>query len=127
MILRFRRGRLRDWQSIRRSKPLLVRAGLCVTYPLRSTTVGSITMSMYRWMLSAALIAACAVAFAAPAGLDQTGKPDLKSAGALAFGPKGVLFVGDPQGAQVIAIDVGTAPTNPIGSGFKLEGADAKI
>jgi hypothetical protein len=45
----------------------------------------------------------------------------------LAFGPKGVLFVGDPQGAQVVAIDVGTAPSNPIGPGFKLEGADAKI
>src|SRR3954469_23918389 len=84
-------------------------------------------MSMYRSMLSAALVAACAVAFAAPAGLDQTGKPDLKSAGALAFGPKGVLFVGDPQGAQVFAVDVGTAPANPIGPNFKLEGADAKI
>src|SRR3954463_7849745 len=77
---------------------------------------------------SMALLALIAgTASAAPAGLDQTGKPDLKSAGALAFGPKGVLFVGDPQGAQVIAVDVGTAPSNPIGSGFKLEGADAKI
>jgi hypothetical protein len=84
-------------------------------------------MSIYRWMLSASLVALAAVAFAAPAGLDQTGKPDLKSVGALAFGPKGVLFVGDPQGAQVFAIDVGTAPANPIGPGFKLEGADAKI
>jgi hypothetical protein len=84
-------------------------------------------MSMYRWIMSTSLVALAAVAFAAPAGLDQTGKPDLKSAGALAFGPKGVLFVGDPQGAQVVAIDVGTAPSNPIGPGFKLEGADAKI
>jgi len=67
------------------------------------------------------------VASAAPAGLDQTGKPDLKSAGAMAFGPKGVLFVGDPQGAQIFAIDVGMAPNNPIGPNFKLEGADAKI
>src|SRR6185369_17373238 len=82
---------------------------------------------MFRWISLPALLAMSAVAFAAPAGLDQTGKPDLKSAGSLAFGPKGVLFVGDPQGAQVIAIDVGTAPTNPIGQGFKLEGADAKI
>ena len=73
------------------------------------------------------MLALAAVANAAPAGLDQTGKPDLKSAGPLAFGPKGVLFVGDPQGAQIVAIDVGTAPTNPIGADFKLEGADAKI
>src|SRR5438132_11128330 len=77
--------------------------------------------------LPAIVLALAAAAYAAPAGLDQTGKPDLKSAGALAFGPKGVLFVGDPQGAQVIAIDVGTAPANPIGANFKLEGADTKI
>jgi hypothetical protein len=77
--------------------------------------------------LSAVVLALAAVANAAPAGLDQTGKPDLKSTGPLAFGPKGVLFVGDPQGAQIFAIDVGTAPANPIGPNFKLEGADAKI
>src|SRR6188768_3984870 len=82
---------------------------------------------LFRWISFAALLAMKAVAFAAPAGLDLSGKPDLKSAGALAFGPKGVLFVGDPQGAQIFAIDVGTAPTNPIGANFKLEGADAKI
>jgi hypothetical protein len=78
--------------------------------------------------LTAGLLAlAAGMASAAPAGLDQTGKPDLKSAGPLAFGPKGVLFIGDPQGAQIVAVDVGTAPSNPIGPGFKLEGADAKI
>jgi hypothetical protein len=77
--------------------------------------------------LPAIVLALAAAAQAAPAGLDQTGKPDLKSAGSLAFGPKGVLFVGDPQGAQIFAIDVGTAPANPIGANFKLEGADQKI
>src|SRR5947208_16445427 len=66
--------------------------------------------------LPAIVLALAAAAYAAPTGLDQTGKPDLKSAGSLAFGPKGVLFVGDPQGAQIVAIDVGTAPTNPIGA-----------
>src|SRR5262245_20975121 len=70
---------------------------------------------------------ALSTASGAPAGLEQTGKPDLKSAGPLAFGPKGVLFIGDPQGAQIVAVDVGTAPTAPIGPNFKLEGADAKI
>src|SRR5262245_13256923 len=78
--------------------------------------------------LAAGLLAlAVGMASAAPAGLDQTGKPDLKSAGPLAFGPKGVLFIGDPQGAQIVAVDVGTAPANPIAAGFKLDGADAKI
>jgi hypothetical protein len=82
-----------------------------------------------RWCCLPAVLVGLAIGMAsgAPAGLDQTGKPDLKSVGALAFGPKGVLFVGDPQGAQIFAIDVGTAPSNPIGPNFKLEGADAKI
>ncbi|MCE9566765.1 MAG: hypothetical protein K8U57_32570 [Planctomycetes bacterium] len=37
------------------------------------------------------------------------GTPELKSATALAFGPKGILFVGDPAGATVFAIDTGDA------------------
>jgi hypothetical protein len=60
-------------------------------------------------------------------GLDQVGKPDIKSAGPLAFGPKGVLFVGDPAGAAIFAIGVGNAPETPISGDFKLEGVQAKI
>src|SRR6478609_76472 len=82
---------------------------------------------MFRWISLPALLAMSAVAFAAPAGLDQTGKPDLKSTGALAFGPKGVLFIGDPQGAQIVAIDVGTAPSDPIGANFSWKAAKARI
>lgn len=69
-----------------------------------------------------------AMAAEVPPGLDKVGKPDLKSAQALAFGPKGVLFVGDPLGAQIFAIGV-TPPASaaPIGPGFKLEGVDTKI
>ncbi|MEZ5352323.1 MAG: hypothetical protein R2762_06765 [Bryobacteraceae bacterium] len=37
----------------------------------------------------------------------QPGKADLKSAGPLAFGPDGILFVGDPMGAQVFALATG--------------------
>lgn len=36
------------------------------------------------------------------------GKPDLRSISALAFGPEGVLFVGDGKGGAVFAIDVGS-------------------
>ncbi len=35
----------------------------------------------------------------------KTGTPELKSAGPLAFGPEGILFVGDPQAATIYAID----------------------
>ena len=36
----------------------------------------------------------------------QTGKAGLKSAGALAIGPDGVLFVGDSMGGAIFALDV---------------------
>lgn len=35
----------------------------------------------------------------------KTGTPKIKSAGALAFGPDGILFVADPKSAAVFAID----------------------
>ena len=52
------------------------------------------------------LTAAMAMAAEPSASLKQ-GKPDLKSAGPLAFGPEGILFVGDTQGAALFAIDTG--------------------
>jgi hypothetical protein len=60
------------------------------------------------------------------AGLDKTGKPDLKSAGQLAFGPEGVLFVGDSQGAAIFAIGVPPASGKPSGE-LKFEGLDTKL
>ena len=34
------------------------------------------------------------------------GKVELKSAGALAMGPDGILFVGDSVGGKIVALDV---------------------
>jgi hypothetical protein len=42
-----------------------------------------------------------------PSASLKKGTPDLKSAGPLTFGPDGILFVGDTQGAAVFAIDTG--------------------
>jgi len=60
-------------------------------------------------------------------GLDQSGKAELKSAGALAFGPEGVLFVADPQGAAIYAIGVEAASKSQAADEFKLAGIDAKV
>jgi len=38
-----------------------------------------------------------------------TGNPEVKSMSVLSFGPEGILFIGDSQGAQVIAIDLSKA------------------
>jgi hypothetical protein len=57
----------------------------------------------------------------------KKGTPELKSAGALAFGPQGILFVGDTQAATIYAIDTGdrTAPTT--NDRPKVEAIDEKI
>jgi len=61
--------------------------------------------------LKCALVMTAAFAMMAPAlradatNGEQQGKPDLKSAGPLVFGPRGILFIGDPKGAAIFAID----------------------
>lgn len=60
-------------------------------------------------------------------GLDKQGRPDLKSAGPLAFGPDGVLFVGDPQGAAIFAIDAGDRSEKSSRGPLNVEKIDAKI
>jgi hypothetical protein len=55
------------------------------------------------------------------------GKAQLMSAGPLAFGPEGVLFVGDSIGGTVVALDTNdhTAPRSTIK--IDVQGVDAKI
>jgi hypothetical protein len=78
----------------------------------RFNTEGEPTMPRIRFrtlalaILGASLTASLALAADGADGLKQ-GTPDLKSAGPLAFGPDGILFVGDTQGAALFAIDTG--------------------
>jgi hypothetical protein len=79
------------------------------------------------WALAVLLIAAGALAAAEQDyGLKQ-GSPGLKSAGPLAFGPDGILFVGDAQGAAVVAIDTGDRPKSPVAGPLKVEKIDTQI
>jgi len=57
----------------------------------------------------------------------KKGTPDLKSAGPLTFGPQGILFVGDPQGGAVFAIDTNDNTATPATGDIKVEGLDSKI
>lgn len=61
------------------------------------------------WMVGLILASSC---FAAEWGM-KTGDPGLKSAGPLAFGENGVLFVGDTKAAAVVAIDTGDRDGDP--------------
>lgn len=76
-------------------------------------------------LLGAALLVGGATA-AGPADSLKQGTPDLKSVGPLAFGPEGILLVGDPQGGAIFALDTGD--TKEAGSGsFKVDGIDEKV
>jgi hypothetical protein len=56
----------------------------------------------------------------------KKGSVELKSAGPLAFGPDGVLFVGDPKAAVIYAVDTGeTAGKKPFAA-VKVEDAAKK-
>ncbi len=56
----------------------------------------------------------------------KSGTPALTSAGPVAFGPAGILFIADPQSATIFAVDTGDRTVG--GSGRpKVEGADEKI
>jgi hypothetical protein len=72
-------------------------------------------------MVGACLTAASAMALEPKANLIK-GTPDLKSAGQLAFGPDGILFVGDTKGAALFAIQTDEA-ANP-GEKRPIEVAD---
>src|SRR5579871_1039573 len=63
---------------------------------------------------------------ATPAAELTSGKVNIQSAGALAFGPNGILFVGDSVGGNVAAIDTGDSKAMKAGS-INVQGLDGKI
>ena len=80
-------------------------------------------------LASLVLLASLAVTARAadPAASLKEGAPDIKSAGPLAFGPPGILFVADPLGAALFAIDTGDrGPASPTKE-LKVEAIDEKI
>ena len=85
-------------------------------------------MRRMRFPLIAALLAVGVATAAGAQGLTDSlkpGKAELRSAGAIAFGPDAVLFVGDGMGAAVFAID--TADRTPVAGAAEVEGINAKV
>ena len=76
-------------------------------------------------ILPAALCCAAVLAFGATSM--QTGKVTLKSAGALAIGPEGVLFVGDSVGGAIYALDVNDRGAVKAGGTVEVKGINEKI
>lgn len=57
----------------------------------------------------------------------QSGKPALKSASQLAFGPDGILFVADTKSAAIVALGTGDTRKAADGKALKIEGLPLKI
>jgi hypothetical protein len=62
-----------------------------------------------------------------PSASLKKGTPDLKSAGPLTFGPDGILFVGDTQGAAVFAIDTGDRAAARMKPAINVDDLGSKI
>ena len=74
----------------------------------------------------AGLFCAATLSLAAGIGM-QTGKVDLKSAGALAIGPDGIVFVGDTLGAKIVALDVDDRTPSKAPANLEIKGVNEKI
>src|SRR5215831_10710189 len=82
-------------------------------------------MKLSRLLAPALFVSALAIAAPATTGM-TTGKVDIKSAGPLAFGPDGVLFIGDSLGAKVVALDTADTKSGAPAS-VSVQGIDGKI
>ena len=70
-------------------------------------------------------IAASALAADPPAL--AAGKPDIRSLSALAFGPGGILFVGDSKGGAVYAIDLGSRAAGEVKDPKEIPDIEGKL
>ncbi len=77
-------------------------------------------------LLSAITLASPAFAAGAADSL-KAGKAELRSAGRLAFGPDGVLFVGDSLGASIVALDTGDTTPAAQAAAIDMTGIDGKV
>jgi hypothetical protein len=57
----------------------------------------------------------------------KKGDVGLQSASALAFGPQGILFIGDARAASIVAIATGETSGDPEKADYNLEGIDKRV
>jgi hypothetical protein len=70
----------------------------------------------------------CVAALSLAAGINMpSGKVELKSAGALAMGPDGILFVGDSVGGAIVALDVDDRTPAKSDATLEIKGINEKV
>jgi hypothetical protein len=82
--------------------------------------------------VSAAVVACLALAGSVSAATDPhagmtRGRPEIRSLSALAFGPEGVLFVGDAKGGAVFAIDLGAREAREVKEPKEVTDVEGKL
>lgn len=87
---------------------------------MRFTDVG-------RFALVAVIVGLASTGMAADKWGLKTGNPELKSAGSLAFGPDGILLVGDAKAATIFAIGTGDTKGDPAGVDLNIDGLKEKV
>src|SRR5262245_17128741 len=79
-----------------------------------------------QWIWLSMAVLCVSTSFGADWGLKE-GSPEIKSAGSLAFGPDGVLFVADTKGATVFAIATGDAKGDAAKVSLNVEGLGEQL
>ena len=57
----------------------------------------------------------------------EVGTPAIKSVGPLAFGPEGLLFIGDNAGAAIFAVDAGDSDSGSGAQGVNIDNFDSSL
>ncbi|GAB4143889.1 MAG: hypothetical protein Tsb009_15280 [Planctomycetaceae bacterium] len=83
--------------------------------------------STLKLTMSLALLASITSTSLAAKALVKEGTLKMKSAGPMTFGPEGVLFVGDPNGAAIYAIQTGEKSGDASKVSINVKGIDGKI
>ena len=85
------------------------------------------TQRLVSGVLSCLMVVVCvSLVQAADWGL-QKGNADLKSAGPLAFGPDGILLVGDTKAASILAIETGDTSGEPAKVNLQIAAMNEKL
>src|SRR5580692_1728771 len=81
-------------------------------------------MQFKRALAGVVVGAMLATAACAASQKSEHGKAELRSAGPLAFGPHGVLFIGDPKGAAIFAVETNETASPSSGRSKPLVNVD---
>jgi hypothetical protein len=86
-----------------------------------------LTLTSRSLRATAVFFATAVLAFSASTAGLTTGKAQLKSAGPLAFGPDGILFIGDSLGASIVAVDTHDNKPAGVSAAVDIKGINRKV